>query len=164
VPISDAEEERESRSVRHDEDRLLRALLDNPDRPLADLARACGFTLASGGPHKSKVVRRLEELRGDKMVRRARERWQLTELGHKAAEKLRKAATDETIEVRGGAQGSLLEFTAIKGKKLPDSVPCIHCQIPGNVYKIKDGRPPKGKRHAESPHETCAKAWFEGKF
>src|SRR5262249_16837527 len=60
IAISDAEEERESSNVREDEDKLLLALLDNPNRSVAELARACGFFTSSGEPYKSKVPRRLD--------------------------------------------------------------------------------------------------------
>jgi hypothetical protein len=162
VPISDAEEKREGRSVRADQDKLLTALLDNADRSVAELARACGFTLANGEPHKSKIQRRLADLKGERLVRHVRGRWALTDEGDKAAKELRKKATDEVAELRGGAPDSKLEFFAVKGKKVGASVPCCHCgNADGNVFKIKDGRVSKG--HYEALHAVCARNWFEGK-
>ena len=52
-------------------------------------------------------------------------------------------------------------FFAVRGAKAGKTVPCIHCHKTGDVYKIKDGRLPKG--HSEALHEACAKDWFEGK-
>jgi len=164
VAISEAEEEREAGNVQQEEDRLLAELLANPNRSVADLARACGFTLANGEPHKSKLHRRLSGLEDDKLIKNKRRRWVLTDEGKAAAEKLKQAALDEMAEARGGKTGSKLEFFAAVGKKVGATVPCCHCgNADGNVYKIKDGRLAEGKGHAESLHQTCAKAWFEGK-
>jgi hypothetical protein len=42
-------------------------------------------------------------------------------------------------------------------------VPCAFCHQTGDVYRIGDGRLPKGKAHAEALHEHCAEAWFSGR-
>jgi len=163
VAISEAEEEREAGNVQQEEDRLLSELLANPNRSVADLARACGFTLANGEPHKSKLHRRLSGLEDERLIKNKRRRWILTDEGKAAAEKLKQAAVDEMAEVRGGKTGSKLEFFAVVGKKVGATVPCCHCGETGDVFKVKDGRLAKGKGHAEALHQACAKAWFEGK-
>ena len=159
VAISEKEEAEESRRARNDEDRLLVALSDNPDRSHADLARACDFILPDGEPAKSRLQRTMGRLQQSKMARPYRDRWSLTEEGHKAVKALRA----ETIEDRGGSTTSR-PFVAKVGKPCADTVPCIHCHKTEGVYKIADGRLPKGKAHSEALHEDCAEAWFTGQM
>jgi hypothetical protein len=163
VSIGEDEEELQATTVRQEQDHLLAELLANADRSMAELARACGFKLANGEPHKSKVQRRLGGLADDRLVKNKRGRWILTEEGKAAAEKLKQAAVDEMAEVRGGKAGSKLEFFASKGAKLGQTVPCCHCGIAdGNVHSVKDGRLAKGVGHAQALHVACAKDFFEG--
>jgi hypothetical protein len=85
VPISDQEEESQSRQVRDDEDLLLAALLKDSDCSVADLARGCGWILQNGEPHKSKVYRGFERLEKAKLAKKKRGRWTLTEEGKTTA-------------------------------------------------------------------------------
>jgi AAA domain len=89
VLISESEEEKQAQHTRTDEDALLAALLKEPDRSIAELARACNWTLQNGEPHKSKVYRFLEKLSKGKpkLVTKNRDRWALTEAGKSAARK-----------------------------------------------------------------------------
>jgi hypothetical protein len=163
LAISEAEAEKESSNVRQDEDNLLAALLSNPNRSFAELAIACDFKSKTGQPQKSKVQRRLADLKADKLVKQARGRWVLTDEGRKTAEKSSEAAREELVEVRGGAPGKS-EFFPARGIRLGSTIPCIQCHVAdGNVFKVKDGRLAKGRGHAEALHVACAKAWFEGR-
>ena len=162
VALSETEEAEVAQSSRRDEDHLMTVLLFRSDCSIADLARACGWLLADGEPAKSKTYRTAERLHADRLAKRSRGRWTLTEDGRKAAEKLQQAKIDEIAEARGGKTSCKQGFFAVLGKKLARTVPCIHCHVAdGNVFKIKDGRVLKGR--GEALHEGCAKDWFEGK-
>ena len=62
APRSEAEEADVEQAHCNDEERLLTALMQNPHRPLAELAVACGFVLSNGEPAKMKVRRIAERL------------------------------------------------------------------------------------------------------
>lgn len=98
VLISESEEEKQVNHTRSDEDALLVTLLKEPDRSVADLARACGWTSPNGEPHKSKVHRVLERLSKvkPKLVAKGRDRWALTEAGKKSA-RAAALATERTV-------------------------------------------------------------------
>jgi AAA domain len=85
--ISESEEEKQAQHTRGDEDKLLAALLKDPDRSVADLARACDWTSPNGEPYKSKVHRILERLSKvrPKLVAKVRDQWALTDAGKEAA-------------------------------------------------------------------------------
>lgn len=87
VPITESEEEKATQHTRNDEDRVLAALLEEPDRSIADLARTCDWMLQTGEPHKSKVQRTLERLEKAKLAKKKRGGWALTEEGKDAARK-----------------------------------------------------------------------------
>src|SRR5262249_33907131 len=160
VTITEQEQAEESRRTRDDEDQLLVALLINPNRSHADLARACKFFFENGEPAKSRLQRTLRRLQqsSPQLIRQNPKYWALSEEGRKAAEKLRDDP-DETIEDRGGANSGKA-FTPRVGKPCGPTVPCAHCGFSGNVFKIGDGRLPKGKAHAEALHHSCAEDFF----
>jgi hypothetical protein len=164
VYISEEEEAEQSAKVRKDEDQLLLVLHDNPERSVADLARACGFILGTGEPHKSKVKRTIDRLVAAKLAKAGRGGWVLTEEGHKAAKKILDDE-EEILEDRGGATGSNKEqpFYALRGEKSRPTVPCAHCGQTGDVYKFVDGRVPKDKRRYMDLHEYCAEPYYTGK-
>jgi hypothetical protein len=87
VPITEIEEETQTRQVRDDEDHVLAALLKDPDGSVAEMARACCWILQTGEPHKSKVHRILERLEKSKLVKRKRGGWVLSDEGKDAARK-----------------------------------------------------------------------------
>jgi hypothetical protein len=164
VAISQIEEEKQTRSARDDEDRLLAAMAKDSDRSVAELARACGWFFKDGEPYKSKAQRVIDRMarQRPKLVKKDRQRWVLTPEGEAA---VRKGGTiTERIEDRGGSTSRRTKpFRTVKGKAVAAGVPCIHChKAEGDVFKIADGRVLKGK--AEALHEACAKAWFEGEF
>jgi hypothetical protein len=164
VAISEEEEAERAQSVRADEDRLLLALHENADRSWSDLARACGFMLASGEPHKSKLKRTADRLATAKLIKPGRGdgRWVLTEEGRKAAKKLEED-DDDIVEERGGATGSKKAFYALRGQKQRPTVPCVYCGRIGDVWKFVDGRVPKDRRRYTDLHEGCAEPYFTGK-
>jgi AAA domain len=88
VPISEHEEEATASHVRDGEDHLLVAMSCGPDRSVANLARACGWTVGNGDPAKSKVHRLLAGLEGTKpkLVTKERNHYRLTEAGKSAAD------------------------------------------------------------------------------
>jgi hypothetical protein len=158
VAISEREEAEQEAGAEREEDELLAALSSDPDRSIADLARACGWLLAGGEPHKSKLDRVLNRLRVAKLIKKVRGRhWRLTDEGRKLID------DDEAIEDRSGAVGSKKPFHALRGMKQRPTVPCAYCGRTGDVYKFADGRIPKGQRHLSDLHEDCAEAYFTGR-
>jgi hypothetical protein len=159
VAISEREEAEQEASAEGEEDKLMAELYSNPNRSVADLARACGWLLANGEPHKSKIDRVLTRLRIAKLAKKVRgRRWRLTDEGRKLVEQ-----DDETIEDRSGAVGSKKAFHALRGMKQRNTIPCAYCGRTGDVYKFADGRLPKGQRHHADLHEGCAEDFFNGK-
>ncbi len=86
VPVSTAEEESTAAAAENEENALLVARLDAPQASFADLARLCGWIMATGVPYKVKVARMCAKLARDKMMRRYRNTYVLTDAGKKAAE------------------------------------------------------------------------------
>lgn len=85
VPITTAEEERREQQTEDEENTLLIARLDAPNASAADLARVCGWNMADGRPYKVKVYRLCAKLAQDKLMRKYRNTYTLTEAGKKAA-------------------------------------------------------------------------------
>lgn len=71
-------------AARADENRLLEAIKARPDASLADLARALGWTLKGGEPHKMKVTRMRNKLVKEKLLRMERGKPTITDKGEKA--------------------------------------------------------------------------------
>jgi hypothetical protein len=144
VVISEHEEAAEKQDARNDENKLLVALVANPDHSIADLARDCGWmSQSTGEPQKSKVHRILEKLKASKpkLVTKERDRWMPTEEGKQAARKNEPAKP---------------ELRPIKGQRL-QGVACAHCgEEYGEVLKIRDDRVNGGQ--AEALHACCAEA------
>jgi DNA-binding MarR family transcriptional regulator len=165
VAISEREEEQQAEEAEHDEDQLLEELDRDPDRSVADLARACGWLLSNGEPHKSKTDRVLTRLVADKLIKKVRgRRYRSTPEGKKALKAL-KGDDDETeqrIEDRSGAL-SKKPFHPLRGMKQRDTVPCAYCGKIGHVYGFADGRLPSGQRHHAHLHAECAEPYFTGK-
>ena len=88
VPMSEDDEVKLQRRRHQDQDRLLHAMLAHPSESYAGWADACGWKYASG-PAKSKVERLLKDLAEDKLVKKYRKRYVLTEFGRKEAEKIK---------------------------------------------------------------------------
>jgi AAA domain len=86
VPISESEEERQANNARDEEDRLLFAMRTKPDRSMAELARACGWTQQNGDPAKSRVQRVMGRLEKAKLVKKERNVWHVTDRGTTTAD------------------------------------------------------------------------------
>src|SRR5262249_15615805 len=170
VAISGQEEAEQEANAEREEDELLAALAGPKPLSIADLARACGWLLASGEPHKSKVDRVLKRLQADKLAKRVRgNKYRLTPEGQKEADDDDEGydEVEKRVEDRGGATGKK-PFHALRGMKQRPTVPCAYCgetsdiDTWGHVYRFADGRQPKGKRHHADLHEGCAEAYFTG--
>jgi hypothetical protein len=88
VMISEGEEKHQNQTTREDEDKILAALLANPESSMNDLAIKCGWTRPSGEPAKSRVQRgieRIDRTARPKLLQKNRDRWELTEAGKTAA-------------------------------------------------------------------------------
>ena len=86
-PITDTEQAAIERQGQTNQDQLLRAMLEKPGAPVAELAASLSWTTIDGKPHKSKVHRMLQELAKDKLVERCRGHYALTKKGTAEAEK-----------------------------------------------------------------------------
>jgi hypothetical protein len=86
VAISESDKEAEAKTTRSNEDQILVAMLE-PGRPIAALATACGWTLSSGEPHKSKAHRILKGLEKSGLARLHRGTYELTDKGKTTAAK-----------------------------------------------------------------------------
>jgi AAA domain-containing protein len=94
VWTSRTEEGEQSRRSRDDEDRVLAALLANPTASLADLAEQAGWHTGSGEPAKSRVKKAVDRIHASSkpaLLRKNRDRWELTDAGKEVA---RRAALD----------------------------------------------------------------------
>lgn len=112
LPVSTLDQEQaESLAVR-DEDTLMVKRLNGPAQmSIADLATACGWCTPSGDPHKSKVYRLCVKLVGDRLMKKYRTGYVLTEAGKKAAREAEATAIPAVDLARGSppqTQGKLL--------------------------------------------------------
>lgn len=89
VPVSRTEEDRHSGRLREDEDRLLAAMLVDPNRSQADLAEACGWVNEKGEIQRYRAQRAIDRLSKSKpaLIRKERDHWVLTEEGKSTARK-----------------------------------------------------------------------------
>jgi hypothetical protein len=86
-PLSDSEHEERLEEANTDQQRLLKAMLDDEGASLAELAIALSWRMKNGGPYKSKVQKVLGKLKGQKLVSSAAGKWSLTSSGEKAAKR-----------------------------------------------------------------------------
>jgi hypothetical protein len=73
---------------REDEDAVLVAMHQAPDRTISSWAELLGWLSQAGDPLKSRVHRTLERLKAEKLITQKRGRWTLTGAGRNEAEKL----------------------------------------------------------------------------
>jgi hypothetical protein len=88
VPINEQRAVEQEKARAQDENRVLFEMLHHPKSSIADWARGASMTLANGDPAKSKVHRILESLAADRLTRRYRNRWVLTESGKNEAKSI----------------------------------------------------------------------------
>jgi AAA domain len=82
--LSDTSQEEMAKASRYDEDQALERLAANPRMSIAELATALGWKRKEGKPNKSKAQRVLGRLQHDKLIKRERGRWEITEKGKQA--------------------------------------------------------------------------------
>jgi AAA domain/Bifunctional DNA primase/polymerase, N-terminal len=90
--LSDTAQEEMTKASRCDEDLALQALADNPRASFAELAETLDWHYAkSGKPNRSKAQRTLGRLQRDKLIKKDRGRYEITEKGQKV---LKQKGTD----------------------------------------------------------------------
>lgn len=89
LPISDERAGELRRARNQDEDRLLYAMMHEPDGTFRSWATACGWTGNAGNSGTSKVSRTMERLMGDKLVGKSRHGYKLTKEGKDQAQYIR---------------------------------------------------------------------------
>jgi hypothetical protein len=166
VPITESEEEKQAHRQRTEEDRLLIEMLKGPGQSVADLARACGFLLGSGDPHKSKVQRMLTALAKKPkpgFTDSNRDKWELTEKGKVAARTIALRQANNQAQV---AQQNTPTLNSSQKEKFKDvgateaGTSCQQChRSTGEVRKIALNEP--GEK-AVALHPDCAADWFAG--
>ena len=82
--LSDIAQEEMTKASRCDEDLVLQALAGNPRASFADLAASLGWYAKSGKPNRTKAQRALGRLQRDKLIKKDRGRYEITEKGQKA--------------------------------------------------------------------------------
>jgi hypothetical protein len=82
--VSDTAQEEMTKASRCDEDLALQALAGNPRASFAELATSLGWYANSGKPNRTKVQRTLGRLQRDKLIKKDRGRYEITEKGQKA--------------------------------------------------------------------------------
>ena len=89
--LSDTAQEEMTKTSRCDEDLVLQALASNPRASFADLAASLGWYAKSGKPNRTKAQRALGRLQRDKLIKKDRGRYEITEKGQKT---LKQKGTD----------------------------------------------------------------------
>jgi hypothetical protein len=92
--IGQADEQVQQKRTREDEDRILAALLATPDASMAAIAEGNGWIYGNGDPAKTRVKKAIDRIHANAkpaLIRKNRDRWELTEAGKEAA---RRAALD----------------------------------------------------------------------
>jgi DNA-binding IclR family transcriptional regulator len=92
-PLSEEEQESIVQAGHSDQDRALRAMLDQPGRSLMEVAEHLGWFTQDGRPNKTRVHRLMKDLQKAKLVEPRRDgHYRLTTKGEKEA-----AATPEDL-------------------------------------------------------------------
>jgi hypothetical protein len=89
--LSDTAQEEMTKTSRCDEDLVLQALAGNPRASFADLAASLGWYAKNGKPNRTKAQRILGRLQRDKLIKKDRGHYEITEKGQKA---LKQKGTD----------------------------------------------------------------------
>ena len=89
LPVTDADAQDQLAKTIRDEDAVLQAMLDNPSASMAQIAQELGWLTAKTNlPLKSKVERAIQSLKDDKLVKKHRKKWRLTNQGKEEAEEI----------------------------------------------------------------------------
>ena len=99
-PISNEEQEAIEKAGHSDQDKVLRAMLDQPGRSLTELAEHWCWRTMDGRPNKQKVHRVMKDLQKAKLVELRRDgHYALTEKGEEEAEKTPKNPDDDEVKI-----------------------------------------------------------------
>jgi hypothetical protein len=111
VAISDQEEERKSKTAQNGVDRVLMAMLAEPEGSLASWAASCDWVADNGEPYKKKVQRIIERLADEKpkLAFKYRNRWHLTDGGKEEARKVAVEAARQKALQAGHDQPELFK-------------------------------------------------------
>jgi AAA domain len=80
---------------RADEDQALLSIDENPALSSRDRAQQIGWFMKSGDPYHMRVVRAEKALERGKLIKRDRDRWEITDRGKKEVERLKSASQGE---------------------------------------------------------------------
>jgi hypothetical protein len=82
--LSEAAQEEMAKASRHEEDKVLEVLAGKPRVSIAELAVALGWKTKSDKPNRSKAQRALGRLQRDKLIRKNRGGYEITDKGKQA--------------------------------------------------------------------------------
>jgi hypothetical protein len=102
--MGDADYNEQVTDIRKDESKVLSAMRDSPGASIRELAEKVGWKFKDGSAAKSKAQRVMKQLAKDKLIRKVRGVWELTELGQKAAGTAHSAKHVRSSFVNGDAR------------------------------------------------------------
>ncbi len=88
TPITESDRALLDKAATSEEDQVMATMAGNKGASLAALAVALGWMLSTGNPAKARVQRVVLRLHADKLVKKQRGSWSLTDMGNKTVEKL----------------------------------------------------------------------------
>jgi hypothetical protein len=86
--LSDTAQEEMTKAARCDEDLILQALTKNARASIADLAKDLGWYAKDGRPNKSRVQRILGRLQHERLIKKDRGRFEVTDKGQKSLNRI----------------------------------------------------------------------------
>ena len=89
-PLSTFETASLENAAEVDLQRLLRTMGETPGASIAALAEAMGWVTADGNPQKSRIHRRLLDLKNQRLATQELKKWVLTPAGKRAAKRVEK--------------------------------------------------------------------------
>lgn len=89
VPVTQSEEDTQRKRTEDDEDHVLAEMLAHPEASFSEIAESCGWVNGHGEALKKRVGRAIDRLQNakPKLVRKNRNRWELTDEGKTQARK-----------------------------------------------------------------------------
>ena len=89
TPITDEMAQQELAKTIRDEEAVLVSMLNDPSLSMAQVATELGWLSANTNmPQKSKVEKAIKALKEERLVKKSRKRWRLTDSGKKEAESI----------------------------------------------------------------------------
>jgi AAA domain/Bifunctional DNA primase/polymerase, N-terminal len=156
--LSETEQQQIADTARSNEQKLLAELDRDNTRSWAELARALGWSLKTGEPHKTLVKRTLDRLKAEKLITIERGRAVLSAKGKKAVK------PDEAAKEKTRPDPSLPFAEPGKPKlrvvgTVPPGTSCIACfEADAGVRSMTNGQP--GEK-AQPLHAKCAPGFFQ---